>query len=89
MYSSQSASVKLLVDLSFFDWTAGSAREFGFSLFSGVLSVGTLLFAVCRTPMELWVTEVFNLKNSCRLECLLCSGESFWAHKFNCKYMKN
>lgn len=34
----------------FFDWTTGSASEFGSSLFSGLLSVGTLELAVCRTP---------------------------------------
>lgn len=37
----------LLGNLSFLDWTTGFAREFGSSLFSGVLSVGTLEVAVC------------------------------------------
>lgn len=50
MYSSGSASMELVVDFSFFDCSAGSAREFGPSLFSGVFSVGTLEMAVCRTP---------------------------------------
>lgn len=50
--------MKLIVDLSFFAWTTGSAGEFASSLFSGVLSVGTL---VCRTPDGVpWVTQLFK-----------------------------
>lgn len=60
MYSAQRASVKLVVDLSFFDWVTGFAREFGCSLFSGVLSAGTLVLV--EHLMVLWVAEVFNLR---------------------------
>lgn len=50
MYSSLSVSVNVLVDLAFFDWRTGSARELGSSLLPGGHSVRTLVLAVCRIP---------------------------------------
>lgn len=72
MYSTQCASVELIICLSFFDWTTGSAICSLVALcFLEFLVPVPLSWLFAERLMVLWVTEVFNLKNPCSVYCVL------------------